>query len=224
MKKAIIALSVALAVLIVGIVGGYLKLRDTVKTQVANADKIYFLGNSYTRYEEQSQFSPFGEQNRAWSHIDDKAKFKSLFGLSYCKTDENKNFIYNESMFGEQIFIRDGYAVPQYPEPDNIDVIEVRYYLENVLVFKIEDREDINSLVSYSNEIKEEYELEVSAKDSEALWIYGVSHKDGGVFEISCSYLRNDVGEIFFVTMDGSMFPVADEIESLLNSYISENS
>lgn len=223
MKKAVIALFVALAVLIIGLVGGYLKLLNTVKTQVANTDKISFLGNSYTRYEEQSDFSPFGEQNRAWSNIDKKVKFKSLLGLSYCKTDENKNFIYNESMYGEDIFIREGYTVPKYPEPDNIDAIEVRFF-KNDLWFKIYNREDINSLVSYSNEIKDEYELEVSNKGSEGLWIYGVSHKDGGVFTISYSYLRNDDGEIFFVTMDGNKFPVSDEIESLLNGYISENS
>lgn len=147
-----------------------------------------YKGQHYTCIDDEMEnenysFTPFGSNH--CNFIDD-LNFKKYFFLEYYSEDSERLFFYDFTPFGNYIFKKDSYVIPDKPEPQSIDFIMVTYDGGDRYSY-IYDRNDINTIMSYFNDIKGK----VSSKSTDALygtksvWIVASSKKYSGMFDLT---------------------------------------
>lgn len=147
---------------------------------------------------ESSSFTPFGSNH--CNFIDD-LRFKKHFFLEYYSEDSERLFFYDFTPFGNYIFKKDSYIIPDKPEPQSIDFIMVTYD-GGKRYSCIYNRNDINTIMSYFNDIKGK----VSSDCTDALywtkdvWIVASSKKYSGTFDLTSDkrYVCQADGNIAF--------------------------
>lgn len=188
-----------------------------VKNYFSTLNTITFLGNSYTAVEDGQlgKFIPFGEGG--FEGFDNRIKYKNIFGLSYYKGDTERNFVYNMTILGVDVFMKDGYIPPKKPTPETVDMLLVYSGLEDTKI-QITDKQDIITLVSYFNEANETVEIDFATNEN-LISIHAISHKDGGVHYITGDIVKNSNKEIYFNTQLEEPIFLPENVQDILNSY-----
>lgn len=133
--------------------------------------------------DEKSSFTPFGSNH--CNFIDDLS-FKKYFFLEYYSEDSERLFFYDFTPFGNYIFKKDSYIIPDKPEPQSIDFIMITYDGGEKYSY-IYNKNDINTIMSYFNDIKGK----VSSDYTDAMygtrevWIVASSKKYSGMFDLT---------------------------------------
>lgn len=148
------------------------------RSYVCNNTTIKFFNEEYTKFDcLESNFIPFGADN-SWYEAD--IGYYNLFGLSFFKTDVDKNFIYYKDILGATVYKKNSYALPEFPESNMVDKLILYCEAEDKDIF-IENREhidDIISLLSMLNAPKNE-------QNNSSIIFYAVSNSCGGVFQLN---------------------------------------
>lgn len=148
------------------------------RSYVCNNRTIKFFNEEYTKFDRiGSNFIPFGADN-SWYEAD--IGYYNLFGLSFLKTDVDKNFIYYKDILGATVYKKNSYALPEFPESNMVDKLILYCEAEDKDIF-IENREhidDIISLLSMLNAPKNE-------QNDSSIIFYAVSNSCGGVFQLN---------------------------------------
>lgn len=148
------------------------------RSYVCNNRTIKFFNEEYTKFNcLGSNFIPFGADN-SWYEAD--IGYYNLFGLSFLKTDVDKNFIYYKDILGATVYKKNSYALPEFPESNMVDKLILYCEAEDKDIF-IENREhidDIISLLSMLNAPKNE-------QNNSSIIFYAVSNSCGGVFQLN---------------------------------------
>lgn len=163
-------------------------------------DSITYLGEHYTKTNIGSvDFIPFGECNTSF---DDDFDSVNLFGLSFDKNNKDRNFVcLNSLFFGDKLFKKDSYNPPIDPLSENVDKIII-YDSSAQKEVAITERNDINTLVTYFSSINGKVAT-VGVAEQE-LYVYAVSYKDGGVFNLTShdrALVRNENNELYIEDM-----------------------
>lgn len=184
-------------------------------------DNITYLGENYTKINIGSvDFIPFSECNGSF----DESDSINLFGLSFDKKNGERNYVrLNSLFFGDKLFKKDSYNPPIDPLSENVDkIIIVDSSTEKEAV--ITDRNDINTLVTYFSSINGKVAVVgVAEQDEQDVYVYAVSYKDGGLFNLTGldrTPVRNENNELFIEDMLGAVYLPKDVTSIINNSLI----
>ncbi len=158
----------------------YIFISIGFRNYVSKNTKIEIFGTNYTQFNYlESNFVPFGSDN-SWYNTD--ARFCNLFGLSFMKTDKEKNFIYYKNPIGTIVYKKDSYILPEFPAPDLVDELILNYEGENIDLY-IRDREQIEDIMNFLSTFSS-----IETKQHEnTIVFYAISNSFGGIFRLNKS-------------------------------------
>lgn len=132
---------------------------------------------------ESSSFIPFGSNH--CNFIND-LNFKKYFFLEYYSEDSERLFFYDFTPFGNYIFKKDSYIIPDKPEPQSIDFIMITYDGGEKYSY-IYNKNDINTIISYFNDIKGKVSSDYTDAmyGTKEVWIVASSKKYSGIFDLT---------------------------------------
>lgn len=184
-------------------------------------DSITYLGERYTKTNITSvDFIPFGEYN---SSFDNETDYINLFGLSFEKKNKDRNFVCIRGVLGNKLFKKDSYDPPIDPQSENVDKIIIFDNSTDQEAI-ITDRKDINTLVSYFSSINGE--VAVVENEEQDVYVYAVSYKDGGVFNLTGNDrgpIRNEKSELYIEDMLRDVYLPKDVTSIIDNSLTKTN-
>lgn len=191
LKKTIkvICIFLAIIIILILIISGLLfskKYICEVKEGFDYKGQHYSEYDEYEKMDEDYPFIPFGSSH---CNFIEELKFKKYFFLEYYSEDSERLFFYDFTPFGNYIFKKDGYSIPNNPEPESIDFIMVTYCSGNRFSY-IYNKDDIKKLVSYFNEIHDKVSSDnIDADvDTEPIRIVAFSKKYGGMFDLTADH------------------------------------
>ncbi len=115
------------------------------RAYVSRNRTIKLFGEEYTEYDcLNGNFTPF-YSDYCWYESDADRSF--FMGLSYLKNDVEKNFIYYSTFIESQVFKKDSYELPEVPESDYVDGIEMIYNDGDSV--KITNKDHIRELILF---------------------------------------------------------------------------
>ena len=111
---------------------------------------------------------------------------KKYFFLEYYSEDSERLFFYDFTPFGNYIFKKDSYIIPDKPEPQSIDFIMITYDGGEKYSY-IYNKNDINTIMLYFNDIKGKVSSDYTDAmyGTRGVWIVASSKKYSGMFDLT---------------------------------------
>lgn len=167
---------------------------------------------------EKSSFTPFGSNH--CNFIDDLS-FKKYFFLEYYSEDSERLFFYDFTPFGNYIFKKDSYIIPDKPEPQSIDFIMITYDGGEKYSY-IYNKNDINTIISYFNDIKGNVSSDYTDAmyGTKGVWIVASSKKYSGMFDLTADNRSVcQIGEDIAFANNSEKF--SSDVSKIIMSYYS---
>ncbi len=192
--------------------GCYLAVTLGIRSYLGNNDTVEFFGVKYTEFDCDEDFVPFYADN-CWYDAD--IGRYNLFGISFLKTDKDKNFIYYSTALGETVFKKDSYQLPEFPEKSEICELILSYKTKDVTITDKNDIEDILEFMSTHNF------PENNARD-DSIDIFAVTKNPGGIFRLNQtgSVYVEESDKLAFGYFDSEYLP--DSLQKVIGAYIFE--
>ena len=113
-------------------------------------------------------------------------EFNRSIVSTYMAEDSERLFFYDFTPFGNYIFKKDSYIIPDKPEPQSIDFIMITYDGGEKYSY-IYNRNDINTIMSYFNDIKGKVSSDYTDAmyGTKGVWIVASSKKYSGMFDLT---------------------------------------
>ena len=182
------------------------------RSYVCNNTAVKFFNEEYTKFDcLETNFIPFGADN-SWYEAD--IGYCNLFGLSFLKTDVDKNFIYYKDILGATVYKKASYTLPEIPESNTVDKIILYCEAEDQDI-SIENREHIDDIISLLSMLN----LPKNEQNNSSIIFYAVSNSYGGVFQL------NENGSIYLEKNNKTEFSdktnedLADKLQDIIEKY-----
>lgn len=182
------------------------------RSYVCNNRTIKFLNEEYTEFDSlEGNFIPFDADN-SWYQAD--VDYCNLFGLSFLKTDADKNFIYYKDILGATVYKKNSYGLPEFPKSNVVDKLILYCEAEDKDIF-IENREDIDDIVSLLSMLN----VSKNNQNNSSIVFYAVSNSCGGVFQLNenGSIYIDENGNIGFGDKVNENLP--DKLQDIIKTY-----
>ena len=189
----------------------YILVSIGFRTYVCDKTTIKFFNEEYTKFDCLEDFIPLGADN-SWYEAD--IGYRNFLGLSFLKTDVDKNFIYYKDALGATVYKKNSYTIPKFPESNTVDKLMLHSEAEDKDIF-IENREHIDNIIDLLSTLNTS---ENNQNDSSIIF-YAVSNSCGGVFQLNGNgsiYLEDN--KIRFDNKNDKA--LTDKLQDIIKTYI----